>query len=59
MQQILAAHQIPCRIVDLGLMPYTGFGSPAALQVLSEDWETALALLNPVEEEASPEETQE
>jgi hypothetical protein len=59
MQQMLAAHQIPSRIVDLGLMPYTGFGSPAALQVLSEDREIALVLLSPIEEEVSTEETQE
>ncbi len=52
MQQVLAAHQIPTRIIDLGIMSYTGLGSPAALQVhLADKW-TALILLSPFEEEA-------
>jgi hypothetical protein len=32
MQQVLAAHEIPTRIVDLGAGSYLGAGSPAALQ---------------------------
>lgn len=51
MQQVLAAHQIPSRILDLGVAPYLGQGSPAALQVRSEDRWTALLLLSPIEEE--------
>lgn len=52
MQQILAAHQIPSRIIDLGMVSYLGAGSPAALQVRPEDRWTALLLLSPPEEEA-------
>lgn len=37
MQQLLAAHQIPARILDLGILSCLGAGSPAALQVYSED----------------------
>ena len=51
MQQLLAAHQIPARIVDLGMTAYLGAGSPAALQVQAEDGWTALLLLSPVEED--------
>lgn len=51
MQQVLTAHQIPSRILDLGVAPYLGLGSPAALQVRSEDQWTALLLISPVEEE--------
>lgn len=53
MQQLLAAHQIPARIVDLGMTAYLGAGSPAALQVQAEDEWTALLLLSPVEEDQS------
>ncbi len=56
MQQILAAHQIPTRIIDLGIASYMGTGSPAALQVRSSDRWTALLLLSPLEEEQAPEE---
>ncbi|MCL1464114.1 hypothetical protein [Argonema galeatum] len=56
MQQILAAHQIPTRIIDLGIASYMGTGSPAALQVRSQDRWTALLLLSPLEEEQAPEE---
>ncbi|MCL1471552.1 hypothetical protein [Argonema antarcticum] len=56
MQQILAAHQIPTRIIDLGIGSYMGTGSPAALQVRSQDRWTALLLLSPLEEEQAPEE---
>ncbi|MBD2037512.1 hypothetical protein H6F86_12600 [Phormidium sp. FACHB-592] len=50
MQQVLMAHDIPTRLVALGLGLYMGQGSPAALQVLIEDEQTALNLLRPVEE---------
>ncbi len=55
MQQLLASHQIPARIVDLGLLPYIGSASPAALQVYPEDRWTALMLLSPLEEEIKAE----
>lgn len=51
MQQLLAAHHIPTRIVDLGMASYFGTGSPAALQVRSQDQWTALLLLSPIEED--------
>ncbi|MBD1936343.1 MULTISPECIES: hypothetical protein [unclassified Microcoleus] len=51
MQQVLAAHQIPSRIIDLGAVSYLGMGSPAALQVRSQDQWTALLLLSPIETE--------
>jgi hypothetical protein len=51
MEQILAAHDIPTRIIDLGLRSYLGAGSPAALQVRSCDRLTALLLLSPVEDD--------
>ncbi|GET40565.1 putative signal transducing protein [Microseira wollei] len=51
MQQILAAHEIPSRILDLGMASYLGSGAFAALQVRPEDRWTALLLLSPVEEE--------
>jgi len=51
MQQVLAAHEIPSRILDRGIASYFGAGSPAALQVRSEDKWTALLLLSSPEEE--------
>jgi hypothetical protein len=51
MQQILAAHDIPSRILDSGISSYFGAGSPAILQVRSEDQWTALLLLSSPEEE--------
>ena len=51
MQQVLAAHQISARVLDIGVAPYLGLGSPAALQVRVEDQWTALLLISPVEEE--------
>lgn len=51
MQQILAAHQIPTRLVDLGLASYLGAGSVTALQVRPEDQSVASLLLTPVEED--------
>ena len=50
MQQLLAAHDIPSRVVDIGIGFYCGQGSQAALQVLSQDRWTALLLLSPPEE---------
>ncbi|MGL5060505.1 MAG: hypothetical protein ACRC62_11050 [Microcoleus sp.] len=51
MEQILAAYQIPARIVDLGVASYLGAGSAAALQVLPQDRETALLLIGPIEKD--------
>ncbi|ERT07759.1 hypothetical protein M595_2252 [Lyngbya aestuarii BL J] len=51
MEQVLAAHGIPARIVDLGLTSYMGMGSPAALQVQSAHQWAARLLLSPIEEE--------
>ena len=55
MQQVLAAHQISARVLDLGVATYLGLGSPAALQVRVEDQWTALLLISPVEEEHTEE----
>ncbi len=51
MQQLLAAHDIPSRVLDIGLGIYCGQGSQAALQVCSPDQWTALLLLSPPEDE--------
>ncbi|NEP62680.1 MAG: hypothetical protein F6K31_38130 [Symploca sp. SIO2G7] len=51
MQQLLAAHDIPSRIIDIGITSYFGAGSSAALQVRSPDQWTALLLLSSPEEE--------
>ncbi|MEC4812239.1 MAG: DUF2007 domain-containing protein [Scytonema sp. PMC 1069.18] len=51
MQQMLAAHEIPARIIDLGVTSYLGAGTPAALQVRLQDKWAALLLLSPPEEE--------
>lgn len=53
MQQILAAHQIPARIVDLGIASCFGAGSATALQVLPEHERTASLLISPIEEDGS------
>jgi hypothetical protein len=53
MQQLLAAHEIPARIVDLGIASYLGAGSATALQVLPEHQQTALILISPIEEDKS------
>lgn len=50
MEQMLAAHDIPSRIIDIGLGFACGQGSQAALQVLSKDRWTASLLLSPVED---------
>lgn len=51
MQQLLAAHEIPSRVLDIGVGIYCGQGSQAALQVLSQDRWVALLLLSPPEED--------
>ncbi len=52
MAEILAANEIPNRILDLGVASYyLGMGSPAALQVPLEHRWTALLLLSPREDE--------
>ena len=51
MQQVLAAHEIPSRIIDLGVASYFGQGSPAALLVKNSDQWTALLLLSSPDEE--------
>ncbi len=51
MQQLLEAYDIPTRVLDLGIACYFGTGSPAALQVHSEDCARALLLLSPLEEQ--------
>lgn len=51
MQQILAAYEIPSRVVDIGTGIYCGQGSQAALQVRLQDQWTALLLLSSPEEE--------
>jgi hypothetical protein len=56
MQQLLSVHQIPARILDLGIVSYLGAGSPAALQVRSEDQLAALLLLSSPETEQGSQE---
>lgn len=50
MQQMLAAHEIPARVVAQGIRAHFGGGTPAAVQVYPQDWWTALLLLSPVDE---------
>ncbi|MGF1539034.1 MAG: hypothetical protein ACFCU5_01060 [Pleurocapsa sp.] len=50
MQQILSAHNIPCRVIDVGMGIYCGQGSQAAVQVKTKDQWTALLLLSPPED---------
>ncbi|HHP7244403.1 MAG TPA: hypothetical protein ACFE0H_06930 [Elainellaceae cyanobacterium] len=52
MQQMLAAHEIPARVVSHGVVPHFGCGVPAAVQVRPQDRWTALLLLSPVEDYA-------
>ncbi|MBW4471436.1 MAG: hypothetical protein KME45_13675 [Stenomitos rutilans HA7619-LM2] len=52
MQQVLMAHGVSARIIDLGIEPYIGQGSAAALQVLAENEQTALLLMDALGEEA-------
>ena len=51
MQQVLASHSIPSRVIDIGVGIYFGQGSQCALQVRGEDRWTALLLLSPPEDE--------
>ena len=51
MQQILAAYDIPSRVLDIGLGGYFGQGSQTTLQVRSQDQWTALLLLSAPEED--------
>ena len=51
MQQILASHSIPSRVIDIGMGIYFGQGSQCALQVREQDRWTALLLLSPPEED--------
>ena len=53
MQQILAAHDIPSRVLNVGAGIYCGEGSQAALQVRTKDQWTALLLLSPSEDSDS------
>lgn len=55
MQQMLEAHAIPTRILDLGAASYFGAGSPAALQVPLAEQMTALLLLSPINDDPEPE----
>jgi hypothetical protein len=50
MQQMLAAHEIPARVIQQGVLPHFGCSTPAALQVRPQDQWTALLLLSPIEE---------
>ncbi|KYC39042.1 hypothetical protein WA1_34210 [Scytonema hofmannii PCC 7110] len=51
MQELLAAHNIPTKIIDLGVKSYLGAGTPAALQVRLQDKWAVLLLLSPYEDE--------
>jgi hypothetical protein len=51
MHQILMSHEIPSRVVNHGIAPHFGCGTPAALQVRAQDQWTALLLLSPIEDE--------
>ena len=51
MQQMLAAYDIPSRVIDIGVGFYFGQNSQAALQVRSEEKWTALLLLSPLEDD--------
>lgn len=50
MQQMLAVHEIPARVVCQGIAAHFGCDVPAALQVRAQDRWTALLLLSPIEE---------
>jgi hypothetical protein len=50
MQQMLAAHEIPARVISRGIAAQFGCGVPADLQVHPRDQWTALLLLSPIEE---------
>lgn len=46
MEQLLTAHDIPSRVIDIGIGFYFGQGNQAVLQVRSKDKWTALLLLS-------------
>lgn len=50
MRQMLAAHEIPARVVQQGLLPHFGCVVPATLQVRPQDRWTALLLLSPLDD---------
>jgi hypothetical protein len=50
MQQLLAAHEIPARVVSQSAA-HLGCGAAGALQVQPQDRWTAMLLLSPIEEE--------
>lgn len=50
MQQMIAAHGIPARVVLQGIAAHFGCGVPAALQVRPQDRWTALLLLSPIDD---------
>ena len=51
MQRILAAHEIPARVINHGITTHFGCGTELALQVRSQDQWEALLLLSPIEED--------
>lgn len=51
MQQLLAAHDIPSRVLTTGVGSYLGQGSWAVVQVRPQDQWTALLVLSQPEEE--------
>ena len=53
MQQILASHDIPARVVNQGIAPHFGCGTPAALQVQPQNKWTALLLVSPIDDSQS------
>lgn len=53
MQQILASHDIPARVVNQGISPHFGCGTPAALQVQPQNKWTALLLVSPIDDAQS------
>lgn len=53
MQQLLAAYDIPCRLIETGAGVYCGLGRETALQVPAPEQWTALLLLSTPEEEKS------
>ena len=53
MAQLLDAHDIPSRVLNIGLGIYCGQGSQAALQVRSQDQWTARLFLSPPEDDES------
>lgn len=47
---MLAAHEIPARVLSQGIAAHLGCNVPAALQVRVQDQWAALLLLSPIEE---------